>query len=1167
YMIPSQIVEIDKIPLNANGKVNRKALPDPEIPAVEDRVAPSSEMERQLLKFWAETLQLGEDKISIHSNFFELGGHSLLATTLVNKIKKHLEVEIQLRDVFTYQDIYSLGIHLEQQERLTYQSIPRATEKEFYPLSSGQKRLYFLNELDNNAKIYNIPSFKTFNKRLGVEELKSIFDKLIDRHETLRTSIHLIEGEPRQQIHHKPDLNIEYFEAKDVEVPAIISNFVRPFELDQAPLLRVGLIVRKGISGQGNWESILLVDIHHLVADGLSVNLLFKDVLKIYSGEELPHTKIRYRDFVEWQEDLLKSYNTLKQRKFWLDQFAEEVSPLNLPTDHPRPLVKQYEGNVISFYIDSVKTQALKEIAEREGATMFIVLLSMVNVLLSKLSGKEDIVVGTPTGGRFHEDTMDLVGMFANTVVLRNFPKAEQSYLGFLSEVKANVLACFDNQNYPYEELVSELEIPRDTSRNPLFDVMFSYLEKSDLIDDIGLGANLDLSSMGYTGSQFDLTFKTMVLEDEIKIQIEYASSLFEPSTIERFITYYQNIVSSLNANPNQTIGEVEILPPAEKEMILKEFNATELPYPSEKTIIDLFEAQVTANPDHVAIHCGTSQLSYVELKERVDEIATFLRERQGIQRGELVGLMLERNEFLIPAILGVLKAGGAYVLVESSFPLSRISYIIEDSQLKLLVLAPSFASIADQLDENLDCVCIDKIRSDEPRISRDSFQPAPTDLAYVNYTSGSTGKPKGVMIEHRNLTNFIFGVKNRIPFKNDSTFLCLTSVSFDIFMLETLLPLAIGAKIVLANSEEQKDLRSLSRLVQNAEVDIIQITPSRLKVILYSVQSQEILFGIKHLLVGGEAFPKELLEHLRNVYDGEVFNMYGPTETTIWSTIQDLTYANNIDIGSPIANTQIRILDQEGGLAPIGAPGELCIVGDGVARGYWRRKVLTEERFITDPYGNSPMYRTGDLARWLRNGQIEFLGRNDDQIKLRGIRIELGEIENQLTEFPSIKEGVILAKGETINKYLVAYYIADQDIDIPKLKSYLLKNLPEYMVPSYFIPLDEMPLNTNGKLDRKALPTPILEDRDNFVKPSNSIESSLQKIWSEVLGIDQHKICVNKSFFELGGHSLIIPILISSIERELNVSFHLRVLFQYQTIASLSNYLKDKLLVGKVRE
>ena len=1110
--------------------------------------------EKEVLALWQRFF--GKPDIEIDDDFFEVGGDSLKALTMIGRIHQALDIEIKLNDFFQHASVAKLSLFIDdvwhnnpQGETPGFKPITKATKSDGYVLSSAQKRLYFLHKFDSKALTYNLPQAFEVSGKIDEGKLTSTFNLLAQRHESLRTFIEIVDGRPVQKVKDTVNIKIEYSRSDAANTNAIVKDFIRPFDLSQAPLFRAGLVEI------GPEEHVLVIDIHHIVSDGISFSILIDDFMKLYFGKRLPEPKLQYKDYAEWQQSPDQQEQTVLHKEFWINEYLEDVQPLNLPEDFPRPTIKSFEGGAAGFELDHSITEQLKAIADELGTTMYIILLAVYNILLAKLTGQSDVVVGTPTAGRQHSDVEKIIGMFVNTLPLRNRPRGNLSFVEFLAEVKAKTLACFDHQSYPYEELIDELQLARDTSHNPLFDVMFSY-RIHQASEHKMPGLTLRPYNKGQVISEFDLTLFAVDKKDSLLLTFEYCTGLFTPQTIERFIGYFGQVVSTILSDVNVKLSAITLLSVEESSLILHRFNDTALAFDSSRSLVSAFESQVAKKASFPALRHEGVVLSYGELNEQSNQLAHRILEEQ-LPAEAVVGILLPRSPAMIISMLGVLKAGCCYVPLDPHYPEERIDYIIRDSGLSVLLTTAALQAQAQRYADQVATIDVTSGSLSEQSTVNPGLPIAPSQLAYMIYTSGSTGRPKGVMIEHGNVLNFVEGIAQRIAMGADSRLLCLTTISFDIFVLESLLPLLRGYQIVLAGHSEQKDPSALGQLIQKEGVNKLQITPSHLKMLLSSEGVAQALQGIDTLMVGGERFPMELLVQVRSCYQGRIYNMYGPTETTVWSSVQELTSAQGVDIGRPLANTTVVVVDQEGHLQPVGVAGELYIGGAGVGRGYWGKEALTSERFVSGPASTSGrFYRSGDLGRWLANGAIEYLGRKDNQVKIRGFRIEPAEIESQLLVVDQISEAVVCAQGEVDEAVLVAYYVSAVMLEPSELRAHLSERLPDYMIPAYFMHLGCLPLTPNGKLDRPALPTPELVSRVEYVGASNAVEEQLVGLWSEVLRLSPEGISVTRSFFELGGNSLKATVLVAEIQRKFDLEIPLKELFTKQDIEGLADYI-----------
>jgi tyrocidine synthetase-3 len=844
-----------------------------------------------------------------------------------------------------------------------------------------------------------------------------------------------------------------------------------------------------------------------------------------------------------------------QQKKYWLREFGGEIPVLNLPCDFPRPVVQGFEGRILNLEMDKETILGLKAHALEEGTTFFMVLLTAYNILLQKLSSQEDILVGTPIAGRSHADLEHIVGMFVNTLVLRNFPGGEKSFKEFLDEIKARTLEVFENQDYPYEELVENVALVRDTARNPLFDTMF-ILQNVDIPEIVIPGLTLKPHDYDFGISRFDLTLQCFELEEKLLCSFQYSTKLFKEATIERFINYFRSIISIIVENPQIKISDMEIISEEEKTRLLFDFNDTRANYPKDKTLQQLFEEQVDKTPGNIAIVFEEQHLSYKMLNQRSNQLACTLRQK-GAAVDMMIPIMVKRSIVMLIGIMAILKAGGAYLPIDPGYPQERKLYILKDSNVTLLLFIKECESSLGDISQliDLDDKAIYQGVGENPgKINK------PDDPAYVIYTSGSTGKPKGVMAEHRNIVSYIcWAIKIHMKSGNVN-FPLFTSFSFDLTVTSIFAPLLSGNKVVVYEESEQVPI--IGKLFDDNRLDIVKLTPSHLKLI-----EAPRSITIKHLIVGGENLETQLalkvLEKLSS--DVVIYNEYGPTETAVGCMIYQFSPGTDtrqsVPIGIPADNVQIYVLDKNRRPLPPGMPGEIYISGDGVSRGYLNRPQLTAERFIENPFlAGKRMYKTGDLARFIPGNHIEFLGRIDHQVKIRGFRIELGEIESQLLKYDEVNEAVVVAKAdETGDKHLCAYVVPVKEFNVLQLREFLSAALADYMIPGYFVPLECIPLTPNGKVDMKALPEPETGiEIDMYVPPQDAIEEKLVRIWSEVLRINKTKISTNANFFQLGGHSLRATIMISKIHKELQVRIPLLEVFKTPNIRDLAAKIKQ---------
>ncbi|MDQ1353673.1 MAG: hypothetical protein QG657_3980, partial [Acidobacteriota bacterium] len=1149
YMIPPYFIRLEKIPLTPNGKVDRNALPEPQFIEENKYAAPRDKVEKTLAVIWSEVLSMAKDRIGIDFDFFELGGHSLNAAVVISRIHKELDVKIPLAEIFNRPTIRELAETVMRGRKEKYAAIELVEEKEYYVLSSAQMRLYVLQRMEPENTVYNIPQIMVIEGDIDKRKLEETFLKLIRRHESLRTSFEVIAGEPVQRIHDTLEFEIEYKNCNlstdytdytdgrgdPAWSPDIIRSFIRPFDLSKAPLMRVSMVKN------GEQNHLLMVDIHHIVSDGISHAVLMQDFMAFYAGVKLPAIGIQYKDFSEWQRGKGERGNIKKQQEYWLKQFEGETPVLDIPTDYPRPKTQSFEGNSVKFQIEKNVMEELKALALRMGVTLFMVLESIFDVVLSKMSNQEDILVGTPVAGRRHADLERVIGMFVNTLVLRSQPLGILSFAEFLGQVKERTLQAFENQDYPFEELVEHVAVTRDISRNPLFDVLFVLQNmevKAQVEEPGGMGmAGLRILPYEYENktSKFDLILTAIESEGKLLFTVEYCSRLFKESTIVRFINFFKRTISGVIENPGRKLFAVEIISEEERKEILLDFNNTDADYPQWKTVHELFAEQAARTPDSVGLVGDVGHvrpvrpvsLTYRKLNEQSDRLAWSLIEK-GVLADNIVGIILERSIEMVIGIFGILKAGGAYLPIDPSYPPERIQYILGDSNAKILL----------GMEE-----CQKEIIGN---CKREGSPEAPyhhSNLAYVIYTSGSTGKPKGVLIQHGAVVNRLNWMQQMYSLGSNDIILQKTSFTFDVSVWELFWWSFYGARLCLLGPGGEKDPAAIIKSIVTNHITTMHFVPSMLNAFLVYLESSQGSYrfaGLRQVFASGEALGASHVEQfyrLMKMNGGcrvTLINLYGPTEATVDVSYYNCSADRHLDtvtapIGKPIHNIRLYIVNSDMGLQPIGIAGELCIAGVGLARGYLNRPELTNQKFleVSEPFFKKVLtrrrlYKTGDLVRWLSDGNIEFLGRIDQQVKIRGFRVELGEIENLLLNYLRVKDAVVTVRSDDAgNKTLVAYFVADTGVSDAELRNYLLKDLPDYMIPTYFVRLEKLPLTSSGKIDRKVLPAPRLEPGEEYSTPRNEIEKKLVEIWENVLGVAN--IGINDNFFAIGGDSIKI--------------------------------------------
>jgi len=1178
YMMPAAFVVLDALPLTPNGKVDRKALPTPERSAADGAayVAPRTPTEEILAGIWAEVLDV--ERVGVEDNFFELGGHSLLAMRVVSRVRQALFVELPLRDLFAAPTISGLAAQIEalrteSRPVLTVPVLKATAEAGPVELSFAQQRLWVLDQIEAGGAAYIIAGALELRGALDAPALERALGALVHRHESLRTLFVNLDGHPRQVVSEPGAWTLPVADLRgEVNAREHLRTLVREeasrgFDLARGPLFRAQLYRLAPDT------HVLLLAMHHIISDGWSLGILNRELCELYGrfcrGEAvaLPVLSFQYRDFARWQRSWLEGEALEGLLSHWRSRLAGAPQVLELPADRPRPPVESQRGASYAFRLPLELAQALRGLARREGATLFMTLLSGFTLLLSRYSGQQDLLVGTPVANRSRAEIEDMVGFFVNTLVLRVDLSGDPSASQFLARMREVCLDAYAHQDLSFERLVEEMRPERDLSRNPLFQVMFA-LQNAPLRPLELPGLTLRPVDVERGTAKFDLTLQMRETAEGLNGSFEYATDLFEEPTIARMATHLRLLLEAMSATPERRVWDLPLLTSPERQQLLMERNDTAVDFPVHLLMHELFEAQVERTPERTAVTVGAMALSYAELDTRANRMAQVLRSR-GVGRGQRVGLRVERGADMLAAVLGILKAGAAYVPLDPDYPEDRLRFMADDAQLALVVSTTAQAGSSGLPRERqllLDADAQSIASAPDTGLPVDACTAQPEDPAYVIYTSGSTGKPKGVVVPHRAVVNFLTSMAREPGLTADDVLLAVTTLSFDISVLELQLPLTLGAAVVIASREEAMDGHALSVLLEQHHATVMQATPITWRILLEAGWKGGKDFKA---LVGGEALPKDLADQLL-AHGVELWNMYGPTETTVWSTCARITdTANGISIGKPIANTTVYILDVQKNLCPIGVPGELCIGGAGVTLGYWNRPELTAKRYIPDPFSTTPgatLYRTGDRARWRNDSTLEHLGRLDDQVKVRGFRIELAEIEAILAEHPAVRQAAVhLWKVKANDVRIVACCVpAKAGGLVPiKLRKHLRARLPEYMVPQYFVPVEEIPLTLNGKIDRHRLPTPVVTESciGQHQAPADPVEARIAEIWTKLIH-PARPIGRADKFFEMGGHSLLALQALRQIENKLGVRLDFRVLLR-ESLADIATKCRSERFLG----
>ncbi|ROR25863.1 surfactin family lipopeptide synthetase A [Mobilisporobacter senegalensis] len=1119
YMLPGFMMQIDALPLTQNGKLDVKALPEPNALAGQEYIPPRSKTEKAITEVFEEIL--GISPVGIEDSFFELGGHSLKATAAINAIEKKTGIRLQMKEIFSSPTPSLLAKKIEAEGEGEYSPIPKAEQRETYPASSAQKRLFILDQMEGSSTAYNMPSALEATGTLDLEKIQKAVDSLIKRHESLRTSFGMKEGETIQIIADEVSCKVEY-EETDSYSEAEMEKFVRPFDLGKAPLMRFKVVKERNRN-----KYILLFDMHHIISDHKTLNILIEDFSRFYNGEVLKPLEIQYKDYSEW----MGGRNLESQRDYWKEVFKEEAPVLDLATDYPRPKTQSYKGARASVQLSKEQKIGIENLNKQNKTTDYMTLLAVFMIELHKYSRQQDIVVGTPISGRVHQDAETIAGMFVNTLAMRGYPEDEKTFLEFLGEIKELALNGYENQEYPFEELVEEVEVRRDMSRNPLFDVMFAIQNNEEINLTMG-EAQLSMLEMNSSDTKFDLDLQATEYEDGYALDMVYCRDLFTKTTAQAMLEHFKTLLDSIIANPEAKLSELKMVSEEEQQRILTVFNDTHMEYSQNHTVIELFEQHAEQTPEKTVIEYETGALSYKEVNRKANALAWKLISL-GVKPNDRVAVMTSLEAETIIGILGVLKSGASYVPIDPASPKERTGHILDDAAPKVILTRdtsleteiPAISMNLEDMDENG--------KNPECTVEKDH-------IAYVIYTSGTTGKPKGVAVTRGNLEHYL-SYADKTYQKGACTAVLITSLSFDLSVTSLYLPLISGGCLLLKGGDTEERLRAA---LKDNRVTFLKLTPSHLKMLETYADGID-LPNLETLIVGGEELTTDTAWKTQKLL-GEgvkIHNEYGPTEATVGCC--DYIYSKEKDkslsvgIGHPISNIQIYILNGME-LCGVGIPGELCIAGDGVAKGYLNQPELTASKFIDNPYGEGKLYRSGDLARWLPNGDMEYLGRIDEQVKIRGFRIELGEIENALRNQPGISDVAVAALEAGGDKSICAYLIPtdkERKLDMSEIKNALREELPEYMLPGFMMQIDALPLTQNGKLDVKALPEPNALAGQEYIPPRSKTEKAITEVFEEILGVSP--VGIEDSFFELGGDSIKAIRVVSKLrEKGYKLSF-----------------------------
>lgn len=1143
YMIPKVFVHLDAFPLSSNGKIERSKLPVEKYSQVSSRkeyVAPETPIQKELAAIWEEILVV--EGVGLLDNFFEIGGHSLKIMNLFGKIRKKYQVNIELRDLFNNTNLASQAELIEHAEYDSFELIEKIPEADKYVLSSAQTRLWILSQVPEISVAYNMPMVVNFEDSLSIEHLIASVKNVIEQHESLRTTfVKSKDGSVWQKVN-APDVNftIPVIDCQDLnedEIAELIhqkSNEL--FDLEKGPLFTFELYKRNG----GGY--IFFTNVHHIISDGWSEVVLIKKISEDYKrlseGKEIVNDElsIQYKDFAAWQMDELKSERSLKHLDYWLEQFSGEIPIIDFPSQKIRPKNGSHNGRGVRSFIPDKDIRALKEFAHRNDGSLFAGLMAIWKVLTYIYTKQNDLIIGTPVARREHEQLANQIGFYVNVIAIRSLLDSQQSFTEFFNQVKKQIIEAYSRQSYPFDQIIEKLDLKRDISRNPLFDLILIFQNEEATLSIVeSTDFSEEIVDTGIRTAKMDIELTLQENEHGLMVDFIYNSDIYHKELIVGLLGHFKYLITNIAHYSESPIASIDLVHGEERDMILNGFNDTKQDFPSNDSIVSLFEKQVEKTPENKAIVYGDVSLTYRELNHLSNQFARYLIEKQGVQPQERVGIQVDRNEWMMVVYLGTLKARAIQVPLDTVLPVQRIEYIQKDSSLKWCINEKDVEEFAccyqNYSNQNL-----------ELDISVD-------DITCIIYTSGSTGIPKGVEVRNYGLVNFISWCIGTYNFTENDRLVKHLNMAFDASVVEVYPTLLSGATLYLAPSHFLLDTGKLNAYLELNAITIF-ILPPALHDQFYTFNNQ----SLRLLISGGS--------QLKTYQDQgfEVVNMYGPTEAAVTTLAYRVTEnSHNIPIGKPIQNVAVYILDENDRICPIGVPGEIHISGVGLAKGYLNQEVLTNEKFVFLPHiTENRLYKTGDMGKWLPDGNVEFNGRLDAQVKIRGYRIELSEISNVLIEHPYIEDAEsIVIENEKGEKEIASYIVTTVTLKIADLRNFLKAYLPDYMLPAYFVHLDSFPLTQNGKINKDELPSPYSSQKyegNEYIAPSNDLEMKLAEIWGEILHRD--KIGVNDNFFEVGGNSMRIMQLSNRVNEVFDRKDEVILFFENTTIKSYAAYI-----------
>ncbi|MDO3625447.1 amino acid adenylation domain-containing protein [Mucilaginibacter sp. BT774] len=1180
YMVPGYYVHLDSIPITITGKVDRKALPIPESSVIfkPPHIAPSTEIEKSLVKLWAKVLNIPEKTIGLKNDFFDLGGHSIKAIRLLALIHKELGVKLPLNELFSKGTIEHQASMITNRELNTYEAIETIPEADEYRLSSAQKRLWILNHFEGAQSAYNIPYVISLEGHLNKIALTDAFRAMALRHEILRTNFKENESGAVFQEVISPDKYV--FELKETDLTknadkyAVLNQIIElesfgGFDFIEGPLWRCHLVQLE------DDKHVLIMVHHHIISDGWSMDIFRKEWGVLYNAystgaaPQLAPLSIQYKDYAAWHNKYLHSDNLIPHKEYWLKQFEGELPILELPAEKERPAIKTFNGSCVTTTIDNNVFDKLNRIGKALGGSLFMSLLACVNALMYRYTSQEDIVIGSEIAGREHPDLGNQIGFYVNTLAIRTRFDGLGSFEALYKHVREVTLSAYEHQLYPYDELVDSLKLPRNVNRNPLFDVMVVLQNSMD--QDAEFTLNGLHTSRYKTGehrvTKYDVNFIFSESKNGLELILEYNTDIYSDTQMHRMLSHFENLLAAIAQDPKQSIAAIDILTKEDKHQLFDVFNDTLVDYPKEKTLADIFEEQVLRTPDAIALRQHDESMTYRELNERANQLAHYLIQ-SGVNKGDNIALLVTRNFHMIVGMFGILKAGGAYVPIDPEYPIDRQEYILQNSSVKKVVTDgeyPLASLVSPELFVRLKEIDLRECSKDNPGLKIDSTQ-----LAYTIYTSGSTGRPKGVMIEHHMAVNLVLWVNTEFNVGPDDRLLFITSMCFDLSVYDVFGMLSAGGSLVIVQQNELLDVPRLKDMMLTYKITFWDTVPTTMDYLVRELEAHDRSYlqeTLRVVFMSGDWIPVNLPDRIKVYFPNtRVISLGGATEGTVWSNFYPVERVESnwgsIPYGRPMNNNFFYILNEKLQPAPIGVVGELYIGGVGVARGYANDKEKTDYAFVKDPFSDKAggrMYRTGDLGRMLPDLNMEFIGRKDDQVKIRGYRIELGEIESVLRQCEQVSQAVVLAKADKDKKKrLVGYLVGKENYDRASVIAFLKSKLPDYMVPTLWMEVDNIPLTANGKIDKKSLPEFNAEEqiKDQYVAPRTESENLLVKIWEDVLKVGN--IGVTHDFFDLGGHSLLAVQIVNQIKKHTGKILPISVLFKYSNIESLNAFLNE---------